>query len=626
MTKSPLTRVLVLDNTPVLRADYANMLCRQQGPRDEGAKDGGPDVEDLEDDGFAGLFQCLAPPPAFPRIDLLLADDAPAALAAVKAGQAELRPFAVAFVEVRAAHLESDLQLLEALRAADPALQLVMVAADPSPHPLEVAERVPPIEQMFYLQKPFHPFEIHNLVLALSARWQGERTSEALDDSTAARGRASVQGGFDALPCGLILFDRRDHLVSANAKLRALLPELEELLVPGLPYDVLQKEIAARLLPDDTLFFEDSWVKERLEWHAKSGGAIDLRLGGGRWLVLAEAGGPLGETYCLYLDITGLKRRDQNRAAGQRLRHVAEALEAFCGALSAAADDSGCLPVQDLGPQLFHPGLQAGEPVKDTRGEADNAVLSELGRKLRIVTQAMPLLAEPLHLDSLVDELIQARQADLPETLDVEVVVGAGLWAVDADKALLRTTLAVLFDNALLATGQRGRIDIETENQRLDRDFVASRPALTQGDYVHLSVTDDGEGMTAEQADRAFIPFCSGTSDRDPTTTPGQLGLGLSMALGAVSQLGGHLEIESQSDQGQSNQGQPSQGQPDQGTTLHLYLPRAKAAVMRARKKGRAGKPAQDKDAQTLAAVTDQGTVGQDTVDQGADDDEGMIR
>jgi len=610
MTKSPLSRVLVLDSTAALRADYRDLLCRPDGaapPAADGDPKDGDTKETLEataaaDDDFAELFGCLAPPPGFPAVDLVLAEDAAAALAAVKAGRAARKAFAVAFVELRATDLESDLRLLEAMRAADPDLLLVAMSADTAPHPLEVAQRVPPVEQIFYLQKPFHPYEIQNLVMALTARWHSERMRGG---PAAARAGAGPQGGLDVLPCGLVVFDRRDCLVTANSRLRALLPEIEELLVPGLPYETLQQEIARRLLPEDTLFLEDAWVKERLEWHAKSGGVIDQRLSGGRWLILAESGGPLGETYCLYLDVSGLRRRDQNRAAGQRLRQVAEALEAFSGALAAAADDDGRLPVKDLDRRLFRPVVQGGAALQAGEAPSDdgdgNRVLAALGRKLRIVTQATPFLAEPLRLDRLVAALLADKRDELSDNVEVEAVAGAGLWDVDADRALIRTALNELLDNALAATGSRGRIVIETENQRLDRDFVASRPALTQGDYVHLAIRDEGTGMTAEQSERAFVPFCGGQVASGPQAAEAHLGLGLSIALGAVSQSGGHLEIESQ---------------PDRGTALHLYLPRAKLGGAAARK-ARPARPQRDADAPQPQPADAAGQT---------EDDEGMIR
>ena len=74
------------------------------------------------------------------------------------------------------------------------------------------------------------------------------------------------------------------------------------------------------------------------------------------------------------------------------------------------------------------------------------------------------------------------------------------------------------------------------------------------GDYVVLSMTDSGVGMSPEVLDRAVEPFFT-------TKGPGAgSGLGLSMIFGFARQSGGHLRIDSE---------------PGHGTTVRLYLPRA---------------------------------------------------
>jgi len=547
MVKPPSYRVLVLDGSSQVLADYEAVLSR----RDDGS------AETTEQEGVDALFACLSPPSGFPLVDLELTSRGAEALAAVESGQRQRNPFSLAFIELPADATEEGLQLLERIRAIDPDIHFVLASTMVTPHPLEIAERIPPLDQMFYLQKPFHAFEVQQFVMALTARWRAERSRNVLKQG-AAEGRAigSSPAAWEGIPGGLMIFDRRDRLVSANAQVKELLPELFDLMEPGTPYSELQTEIARRLLPDDTVYLEEAWVKERLEWHAKSGGVIDQRLSGGRWLLLVEGSGSSGETYCLFFDITGLKRRDQNRATSQRVWQIAKALEAFSGKLSAASNEAGVLPVKDLDRNLFWPARPgAGEQSEVL---AINGPLEELGRKLRVVTQVNPLLTERLRLDGIVGDLVRDKADSLPSDIELEVVAGAGLWEVTVDAALTRATVEELIDNAAAQIDGPGRILIETENLRLNRDFVSSRPALAQGDYVHLTVRDDGAGMTAEQAERAFSPFFTSRAKE------GRLGLGLSMALGYINQSGGHIEIEAA---------------PDMGTSVHIFLPRAKAEM-----------------------------------------------
>jgi CheY-like chemotaxis protein len=95
-----------------------------------------------------------------------------------------------------------------------------------------------------------------------------------------------------------------------------------------------------------------------------------------------------------------------------------------------------------------------------------------------------------------------------------------------------------------------GRLTIETRNATVDG---TGRQGLEAGDYVRISVTDTGTGMSADTISKAFEPFF--------TTKPiGQgTGLGLSMIYGFVRQSGGFVDIDSEL---------------GKGTTVVLYLPR----------------------------------------------------
>ena len=134
----------------------------------------------------------------------------------------------------------------------------------------------------------------------------------------------------------------------------------------------------------------------------------------------------------------------------------------------------------------------------------------------------------------------------------MEVVGAGGLWPTLIDPGQLENALLNLCINARDAMPDGGRITIKTANKWLD-DRAANERELPPGQYVSLSVTDTGTGMSAEVAARAFEPFF--------TTKPlGQgTGLGLSMIYGFVRQSGGQLRIYSEE---------------GQGTTMCLYLPR----------------------------------------------------
>jgi PAS domain S-box-containing protein len=154
------------------------------------------------------------------------------------------------------------------------------------------------------------------------------------------------------------------------------------------------------------------------------------------------------------------------------------------------------------------------------------------------------------HLVAGMEDLI--RRSVGPE-IAIETVAAVGLWNSFVDAGQLENALLNLCLNARDAiVGGGGRIVIETANKWLDNRAASVRD-LAPGQYVALSVTDNGCGMSADVVARAFDPFF--------TTKPiGQgTGLGLSMIYGFARQSGGGVRIYSEV---------------GKGTTVAIYLPR----------------------------------------------------
>ena len=160
-------------------------------------------------------------------------------------------------------------------------------------------------------------------------------------------------------------------------------------------------------------------------------------------------------------------------------------------------------------------------------------------------------------LTRLVAKLVQRHGAANGPDVALEVIEGAGLWEVLVDKEAFSTALGELLRNASEALGDRGgRVAIESANVRLSREFAASRSGLGRGEYVRVSVEDDGPGMSADMSQRALNPFFSSKNG------DGHDGLGLSFVYGFVGQSGGYMEIR---------------GGIGEGTRVELYFPRSAA-------------------------------------------------
>jgi CheY-like chemotaxis protein len=126
------------------------------------------------------------------------------------------------------------------------------------------------------------------------------------------------------------------------------------------------------------------------------------------------------------------------------------------------------------------------------------------------------------------------------------------LWPALVDSGQLENALLNLCINARDAMPDGGRITIETANRWIDHSAAQSLD-MPEGQYLSLSVSDTGTGMTPDIVAKAFEPFF--------TTKPIGMGtgLGLSMIYGFAKQSGGQARIYSEV---------------AQGTTVCIYLPR----------------------------------------------------
>jgi PAS domain S-box-containing protein len=160
-----------------------------------------------------------------------------------------------------------------------------------------------------------------------------------------------------------------------------------------------------------------------------------------------------------------------------------------------------------------------------------------------------PTLTDVNHLIKSMEDLI--RRTFGPEIV-LEVAETEALWMTPVDRNQLENALLNLCINARDAMPHGGRVTIETENHVFAEREARERD-VQPGQYVSLSVTDTGVGMTPAILSRAFEPFF--------TTKPlgSGTGLGLSMIYGFVRQSGGQVRMYSEV---------------DRGTTVSIYLPR----------------------------------------------------
>jgi CheY-like chemotaxis protein len=163
--------------------------------------------------------------------------------------------------------------------------------------------------------------------------------------------------------------------------------------------------------------------------------------------------------------------------------------------------------------------------------------------------------ARPLAPQPLVSEALKMLGATIPAGIGIETRYAADAPDVAIDPVDLHQILVNLVINARDALDGRGKISISLARATVDQQVCSTCKEKFSGDFLQLTVADDGQGIAAETLPHIFEPFF--------TTKPvGQgSGMGLSMVHGLVRRAGGHCQVESTL---------------GAGSAFHIYLPAAK--------------------------------------------------
>lgn len=176
-----------------------------------------------------------------------------------------------------------------------------------------------------------------------------------------------------------------------------------------------------------------------------------------------------------------------------------------------------------------------------------------LARQLLAFSGGQSLRPEVVNPVQVLDRAKEWMGRAVTEAVQIEYRYEDNTWPVRVDVAQLEAALLNLVVNARDAMEGRGQITLDARNVVVGEKFPSSLP-LSPGEYVALSVTDTGKGITSEIARKVFDPFFT-TKERGKGT-----GLGLSQVHGFAKQSGGDVLITSEV---------------GKGATVTIFLPRS---------------------------------------------------
>jgi two-component system cell cycle sensor histidine kinase/response regulator CckA len=198
---------------------------------------------------------------------------------------------------------------------------------------------------------------------------------------------------------------------------------------------------------------------------------------------------------------------------------------------------------------LDHPLHEKARAIQQASDRA-----TTLTRQLLAFSRKQMLELKIVDVNAVVQDMERLLRPLIGENIELLTRLEPDSGRTRADAGQLEQVLMNLVVNSKDALPTGGQIVIQTRNITLDDAYRGEQTFIRPGDYVLLSVGDNGAGMDRETQSRIFEPFFT-TKEKGKGT-----GLGLSTVYGIVKQSGGYVMVHSEV---------------GRGTTFNIYLPRA---------------------------------------------------
>jgi len=279
--------------------------------------------------------------------------------------------------------------------------------------------------------------------------------------------------------------------------------------------------------------------------------------------VLKDKGGSVTGALSSARDITEIRLAAEERERLQAQLLQAQKMESVGRLAGGVAHDfNNMLGIISGRAELAIEKADPDDPIRQNLEEIVKAAgrSSDLVRQLLAFARKQTISPRILDLNSEVSGILAMLQRLLGEDITLDWIPGKETWNIRMDPSQIHQVLANLLINSRDAMPDGGKITIESGNAVFNEASALENPNTFPGEYVLLSVSDTGYGMSREIMDRIFDPFFT-TKEVGRGT-----GLGLSTIYGIVRQNSGFINVYSE---------------PGHGTTIRIYLPRTDGEPVR---------------------------------------------
>jgi PAS domain S-box-containing protein len=355
---------------------------------------------------------------------------------------------------------------------------------------------------------------------------------------------------FDHTHDGFFIHDLEGRVLDVNATVLAMFGLTREeacslhipaILAPRTPEEDVRSAQQARM---ERLVAQEHMVVEVLALRPRDGSTFDAEVG----LDLVQWNGERC-VVATVRDITDRKRLEGMLRQSQKL----DALGQLAGGV--AHDTNNMLGVIIGYVEMLFADETLGDVARRDLEQIHKAAVrsSELSRQLLAFARQQAIQPRAVDLDELVEGSTTLLRRLIGENLQLVWEPGSRPWTTWIDPSQVDQVLANLVVNARDAIQGQGRILLRTSRTQVDEAYCAGRLGARPGEYLVLTVSDDGSGMSAETLSHIFEPFFT-------TKAPGRgTGLGLATVYGIVTQNQGFITVYSE---------------PGRGTAFRLHFPR----------------------------------------------------
>ena len=310
-------------------------------------------------------------------------------------------------------------------------------------------------------------------------------------------------------------------------------------------FDEWEREADAK--DDEDLIRRDTVRNERDETWTTESGPRDVHV---VKVPVVEENGRDVTVFGLVEDVTDKRRMEDRLRQSQKM----EAVGQLAGGI--AHDFNNILQVVLGYGELLRGHFEEGSQTEDDF----NKILDAANRAMTLVTQLLTFSRDDegkcsrLDLNFLIADLVKMIQRVIGDHVELAFIPKSDLPSFVGDPIQIEQLLMNLCINARDAMPEGGRLRIATEEFAADANWRQLHPRMKTNEFIVISVSDNGMGMSKEIQDRIYEPFFT-TKDVGKGT-----GLGLATVYAIVERHGGVIDVYSER---------------GVGTTFRIYFPRA---------------------------------------------------